>query len=219
MADKELITLTEPRSAAAEAYRALRTNLMFSSVENPIHTLLVSSPAESEGKSTVLANLAITFAQSGHKTILVDGDLRRPSQHDLWGVANERGLTTMMLEDAALSSPPLANTDVENLQILPSGPLPPNPADLLVSQRMTEIIGLLKARASYVLFDSPPVLAVTDAALLGSKLDGALLVVRAGHTRRDDTARARQTLEQVHVRIVGAVLSNAPRENAGKYYE
>ena len=218
MSDKRLITLAEPRSAAAEAYRTLRTNLMFSSVENPIHTLLVSSAAESEGKSTILANLAVTFAQSGHKTILVDGDLRRPSQHDIWSIANERGLTTMMLEDVALSSPPLAKSGIDNLQILPSGPLPPAPADLLGSQRMTEIIGLLKARASYVLFDSPPVLAVTDAALLGSKLDGALLVVRAGHTRRDHAARARQTLEQVHVRIVGAVLSNAPRENTAKYY-
>ena len=218
MAETSLITLTDPRSAGAEAYRTLRTNLMFSSVEHPLHTLMVSSPAESEGKSTVLANLAVTFAQGGHKTILVDSDLRKPSQHDIWGIANERGLTTMMLEDAALSTPPLVDTSVENLQVLPSGPLPPTPADLLGSQRMSEIIGLLKARASYVLFDSPPVLAVTDAALLGSKLDGVLLVVRSGHTRRDHAARARQALERVHVRIVGAVLSNAPRENAPKYY-
>lgn len=218
MTDSQLVTLADPRSAAAEAYRTLRTNLMFSSVENPIHTLLVSSPAESEGKSTILANLAVTLAQSGHKTIVVDGDLRKPSQHEIWGIPNERGLTTMMLEDAALSSPPLVNTNVENLQVLPSGPQPPNPADVLGSQRMGEIIGLLKARASYVLFDSPPVLAVTDAALLGSKLDGVLLVVRSGHTRRDHAARARQALEQVHVRIVGAVLSNAPRESTAKYY-
>jgi non-specific protein-tyrosine kinase len=218
MTDTQLVTLADPRSAAAEAYRTLRTNLMFSSVENPIHTLLVSSPAESEGKSTILANLAVTFAQGGHKTIIVDSDLRRPSQHDIWGIPNERGLTTMMLEDSALSSPPLVATKVENLQILPAGPQPPNPADVLGSQRMGEIIGLLKARASYILFDSPPVLAVTDAALLGSKLDGVLLVVRSGHTRRDHAARARQALEQVHVRIVGAVLSNAPRESTGKYY-
>ena len=218
MTDSQLVTLADPRSAAAEAYRTLRTNLMFSSVENPIHTLLVSSPAESEGKSTILANLAVTFAQGGHKTIIVDSDLRRPSQHDIWGIPNERGLTTMMLEDSALSSPPLVATKVENLQILPAGPQPPNPADVLGSQRMTEIVGLLKARASYILFDSPPVLAVTDAALLGSKLDGVLLVVRSGHTRRDHAARARQALEQVHVRIVGAVLSNAPRESTGKYY-
>lgn len=218
MAKTKLITLSDPRSAAAEAYRTLRTNLMFSSVEKTIHTLLVTSPADGDGKSALLANLAVAFAQGGNKTILVDADLRKPTQHELWGVSNERGLTTMMLEDGALSSPPLTATDVPNLQLLASGPLPPNAADVLSSQRMTEIIGLLKARANYVLFDSPPVLAATDAALLGSKLDGVLLVVRAGHTRRDHAARARQTLERVHVRIVGAVLSNAPFESGGGYY-
>ncbi len=218
MADKQLITLAEPRATAAEAYRTLRTNLMFSSVEKPITTLLVSSPAESEGKSTVLANLAVTFAQGGHKTIIVDCDLRRPAQHEIWGIPNEQGLTTMMVETAALANPPLANTSVENLQVLPAGPPPPAPADLLGSQRMDEIIGLLKARASYILFDSPPVLAVTDAALLGSRLDGVLLVVRAGHTRREHTLRAKEALQRVNVRIVGAVLSNAPRERTTGYY-
>jgi capsular exopolysaccharide synthesis family protein len=218
MADTKLVTLTAPRSAAAEAYRTLRTNLMFSSVDKPITTLLVSSAAESEGKSSVLANLAVTFAQGGHKTILVDADLRKPMQHEIWGQPNERGLTTMMLDNATLSNPPLIDTEVPNLQLLLAGPLPPTPADLLGSQRMDEIIGVLKARAHYVLFDSPPVLAVTDAALLGSKLDGVLLIARAGHTRREHAARAREALERVHVRIVGAVLTNAPRENTAKYY-
>lgn len=218
MATANLITLTDPRSAAAEAFRTLRTNLMFSSVENPISTLVVTSPAESEGKSLVLANLAVTFAQSGHKTILVDSDLRRPSQHTLWNVDSAQGLTTMMLDDSALAQPPLVSTGVDNLLLLPAGALPPTPADVLGSQRMLDIIGLLKARAHYVLFDSPPVLAATDAALLGSRLDGVLLVVRAGHTRREHAARAREALERVHARIVGAVLSNAPRERAGHYY-
>jgi non-specific protein-tyrosine kinase len=211
----ELITLSDPRSDAAEAFRTLRTNLMFSSVEHPIQTLLVTSPAKDEGKSLLLANLAVTFAQSGNKTILVDSNLRNPMQHEIWGIDNHAGLTTMMLENAALSSPPLMATAVDHLHILPSGPNPPNPADLLSSQRMDEIIGVLKARASYVLFDSPPVLSVTDAALLGIKLDGALIVVRAGSTRRDHTARAREALERVHVRIVGVALTNAPRENYG----
>ncbi|MCB9450889.1 MAG: CpsD/CapB family tyrosine-protein kinase [Anaerolineaceae bacterium] len=218
MANPTLITLTNPRAAAAEAFRSLRTNLMFSSVENPIHTLLVTSAHDSEEKSRLLANLAVTFAQSGNKTILVDADMRKPSQHTIWGIPNERGLTTMLLEDAALSTPPLMETSVENLQVLPSGPLPPNPADVLSSRRMDEVIGVLKARTNYILFDSPPVLAATDAALLGSKLDAALLVIRAGHTRRDHAARAREALERVHVRIVGAVLSNAPRQNSGGYY-
>jgi non-specific protein-tyrosine kinase len=191
---------------------------MFSSVENPISTLLVTSAAESDGKSQIIANLAVTFAQAGNKTILVDSDLRKPSQHTIWGINNERGLTTMMLETSAMSSPPLVDSGIENLQVLPSGMLPPTPADVLSSQRMNEVIGVLKARAHYILFDAPPVLAATDAALLGSKLDGVLLVIRAGHTRREHAARARQALERVHVRIVGAALTNAPRENIGGYY-
>lgn len=212
-----LVTLTDPRSPAAEAFRTLRTNLIFTSVDKPIHTLLVTSAAESEDKSVVLANLAVTFAQSGHQTILVDGDLRRPAQHDIWGAANERGLTTMVTEDAALASPPLAETSVENLSLLPSGPLPPVPADVLSSQRMNEIIGVLKARAEYILFDAPPVLAAADAALLGSKIDGVLLVVRASATRRDHAVRARDALERVNVRLLGSVLTNAPKDNISGY--
>jgi capsular exopolysaccharide synthesis family protein len=216
MANPNLITLTEPRSAAAEAYRTLRTNLMFSSVERPIQTLLVTSPVDGEGKSDAVANLAVTFAQGGNKTILVDADLRRPSQHNIWGVKN-RGLTTMMLDDAALANPPLVESGVENLLLLPAGEEPPNPADLLSSKRMSEVIGILKARANYILFDSPPVLAAPDAALLGIKLDGVLLVVKSGQSRRDQTAAAREALEQVNVRVLGAVLTNAPRENRKAY--
>jgi capsular exopolysaccharide synthesis family protein len=219
MPNVNLITLTGPRSAAAEAFRSLRTNLMFSSVENPLHTILVTSTAQSDDKSTTLANLAITFAQSGNKTILVDSDLRKPTQHEIWGIPNERGLTTMMIEDSAMSTPPLVNTEVSGLQVLPSGPLPPNPADILSSQRMNALIGVLKARANYVLFDAPPVLAATDAALLGAKLDGIVLVIKAGHTRRDHTVRAREALDRVHVRILGAVLSNAPKESVGSEYK
>jgi capsular exopolysaccharide synthesis family protein len=218
MPDVNLITLTDPRSAAAEAFRTLRTNLMYTSVEKPISTLLVTSTANADAKSSAVANLAVTFAQTGNKTILVDADLRRPSQHEIWNVSNEHGLSTMMVEDTVLANPPLVQTVVTNLSLLPAGPLPPVPADLLSSQRMNEIIGLLKARANYVLFDSPPVLAATDAALLGAKIDGVLLVIRAGHTRREHATRARQELERVHVRVLGAVLTNAPRETAGSSY-
>lgn len=217
MAMPGLITLSQPRSAAAEAYRSLRTNLMFSSVEKPIRTLLVTSAAREDQKSATLANLAVTFAQAGNRTILVDADLRQPQQHRIWDLENPRGLSQMMVDDAALQDPPLHDSPVDNLQVLCTGELPPNPADLLGGVRMGDIIAALKQRADYVLFDSPPVLAATDAALLGIKLDAALLAVRAGDTRRDHTAQARQALERVHVRIVGAVLTNAPRENQETY--
>ncbi|NPV67978.1 MAG: CpsD/CapB family tyrosine-protein kinase [Anaerolineae bacterium] len=214
MATVGLIMLAEPQSAAAEAYRALRTNLLFSTVDRPANTLVITGPTPEVGKSTVAANLAITLAQGGHETILVDCDLRQPRQHELWGVDNQRGLTTMMLDPAALAQPPLQSVNVEHLSILPGGPLPPNPADLLGSRRMDEVIGVLKARAEFVLFDAPPVLAVADAAILGSKVDGVLLVVRAGQTRRDQAIRAKELLDQVHIRIVGSVLTNAPRDAA-----
>ncbi|MCU0481943.1 MAG: CpsD/CapB family tyrosine-protein kinase [Anaerolineae bacterium] len=212
-----LITVTNPQSPVSESYRTLRTNLMFYSTEKPLHTILITSVSAPEDKSEVVANLAVTFAQSGHKTIVVDADLRRPSQHTLWGVSNERGLTTMMTDPALLANPPLVSTKIENLSLLPSGVLPPVPADILSNQRMSEIIGILKARADYVIFDAPPVLSATDASLLANKLDGAVLAVRAGKTRRDHLVQAQSALAKVHVRVLGTILTNAPRERAQKY--
>lgn len=217
MENANLITLSQPRSAASEAYRSLRTNLMFSSVESPIHTLLVTSAAREDQKSVTLANLAVTFAQSGNRTILVDADLRQPKQHEIWNIRNDRGLSSMMVDESAIEAPPLQDAPVEGLKIVNAGELPPNPADLLSGKRMDAIIATLAKRADYVLFDSPPILAATDAALLGIKLDGALLAIRAGETRRDHTAQARRALERVHVRIVGAVLTNAPSDNRIAY--
>ena len=217
--ERSLITLTDPRSPAAEAYRALRTNLTFAALDKPIETLVVTSAAPGEGKSTTLANLAVTMAQGERRTILVDADLRQPKLHELFGVSNSRGLTTMFVEPDALRDPPLAQTAVGNLLLLPSGPLPPNPADLLGSSRMEEVIAALRDRADVILFDAPPVVVVTDAAVLGTKVDGVLLVVSAGRTRRDHAQQARELLERVHVRVVGAVLTNAPRDvSLGGYY-
>ena len=219
MSEINLITLTDPRSPVSEAYRTLRTNLMFYSLDEPLRSLVVTSPAAHEGKSTVVANLAVTLAQGGNRTILVDCDLRKPGQHTLWGLPNDRGLTTMLLDSEAMQHPVLQSVGVDNLQVLTSGPLPPNPADVIGSRRMDDVIAALKAKADYVLFDSPPVLAVTDAALLGHKVDGIVLVLRAGSSRRDHAARAKEELERVKVPIVGTVLVNAPRDAAvGAYY-
>lgn len=217
MTTAKLITMSDPRSAAAEAYRTLRTNLIFSSIERPVHTLLVTSAAQSEDKSLVLANLAVTLAQTGSTTIIVDADLRRPVQHTIWGLPNNHGLTGMVIQDALLAEPPLQATSISGLSVLTSGELPPIPADVLSSQRMTDIIGLLKARAQFVLFDAPPVLAAADAALLGAKVDGVLLCVCAGATRRDHVARAQQALARVHARLLGAVLTNSDSERAVMY--
>jgi len=211
-----LVTLSDPRSPAAEAFRSLRTNLMFSSLERPLTTLLVTSTAADEGKSTTLANLAVTMAQGGRKTIMVDCDLRRPHLHELFCVPAEPGLSNMMQTNQ--ERPPLVATSVEGLSLLPAGAPPTNPADLLGSRQMEAIIANLKTRADIVLFDAPPVMAVTDAALLASKLDGALLVVSAGQTRREHALQAKALLERIHVHIVGTVLTNASVDRRLKSY-
>ena len=204
-----LITLSEPRSPAAEAYRTLRTNIDFSGVERSIHTLLVTSVASNENKSITVANLAVSLAQGDKKTILVDADVRRPALHTIFGLNNDRGLTSLFIDAKGPIEPALQAVNVPNLQLLTSGPLPPNPAELLGSQRMLDVIETLKSRANIVLFDAPPVIAVTDASVLGTRVDGVLLVVQAGQTRREQAKRAKQQLEKLHIRVVGAVLSGA----------
>jgi capsular exopolysaccharide synthesis family protein len=207
MPQTTLITLTDPQSTAAEAFRTLRTNLMFSSLEHPLTTLLATSPAPDDEKSLTLANLAVSMAQGGRKTILVDCDLRRPTQHTLFGVAAQPGFTEALLSDNP--APALVSVGVENLSLLPAGSTPPNPADLLGSRRLQSLIATLQSQADIVLFDAPPLLAVSDAALLATKVDGVLLVVGAGKTQRDHAQRAKELLEKIHVRVVGAVLTNA----------
>ena len=220
MSDKlnELITIAESRSPISEAYRTLRTNLDFAGLDRALKTLVVTSAGVSEGKSTTLANLAIVSAQAGRRVILVDADLRRPTLHQVFGFANDAGLTTMMMDDAALASPPLNQTGVDGLSVLTSGPLPPNPAEVMGSRRMEEIIAALAERADQVLFDTPPVVAVTDAAVLATKVDGVVLVISAGHTRRDHARTAIQRLEQINARLVGAVLTNVQVDTGLKGY-
>jgi len=205
----EIITVHHPRSPIAEAYRSLRTNLEFSSLDKPLRTMVVTSPGPGEGKSTVLANLAVVIAQAGKKVIMADCDLRRPSLHELFGLSNERGVTTMVVDEEAMRTPPLLETGIENLWLMPSGPLPPNPAELLASRRMGEIIQRLSEEADMVLFDAPPAVAVTDAIVLASKVDGVLLVISAGQTKREMARRAKDLLDKVNARIVGSVLNNA----------
>jgi capsular exopolysaccharide synthesis family protein len=213
-----LITLTAPRSPVSEAYRTLRTNLEFSSLDKPIKTMVVTSPGSEEGKSTTLANLAVTIAQADKKVILVDCDLRRPAQHAMFGLPNDVGLTTMVVDAKAMGEPPLLDTGVPGLRLLPSGPLPPNPSELLGSRRMQEIIAGLSERADIVLFDAPPIVAVTDAAVLASRVDAVLLVVKAGATKRDHAQKARALLEKVNAHLVGAVLNNVKMDTSYYHY-
>ena len=212
----ELVALRDPRSPAAEAYRTLRTNIQFSSLDKPLRTVLATSTSPDEGKSTTIANLAVTIAQAEQRVVLVDCDLRRPTLHTLFGLSNEEGLTSLMLQEGGRI--PVQKTEVPGLLVLTSGPLPPRPADILGSRRMEAVIAQLREHADIVLFDTPPVNAVTDAAVLATKVDGVLLVFQAGRTSRERARRARQILEKVKANILGVVLNNAAVEQGYGYY-
>ncbi|HEY1011794.1 MAG TPA: CpsD/CapB family tyrosine-protein kinase [Herpetosiphonaceae bacterium] len=211
----DLVTLRDPNSAAAEAFRTLRTNIQFSSLDRQLRTLLVTSAAAGEGKSDAIANLAVTMAQAELRVILVDCDLRRPALHTIFGAPNERGLTTLMLDET--TAPAFHATEIEGLRLLPAGPLHERPADLLGSRRLEAVIERLKADADIVLFDAPPVITVTDAAVLATKVDGTLLVARAGKTRRDRAREAVQLLQKVNAHVIGVVLTNARVEKDTAY--
>jgi non-specific protein-tyrosine kinase len=211
-----LVAVQDPRSPAAEAYRTLRTNIQFSSLDRPLRTILATSTAPDEGKSTTIANLAVTIAQAEQRVVLVDCDLRRPTLHTLFDLPNTVGLTSAMLQDDA--DLPLQPTDIPGLLVLPSGPLPPRPSDILGSRRMATVIARLLQQADMVLFDTPPVNAVTDAAVLATKVDGVLLVFRAGNTRRDRAQEARKLLEKVNAHIVGVVLTDVRAERSQYSY-
>ncbi len=215
---EKLIAANHPLSPIVEAYRALRTSIQFSAVDKPLHTLMVASPAPSEGKSVTLANLAVVMAQSGLRVILVDTDLRRPVMHKFFGLSNERGLSDAIVQSAADLTEYLQPTGVEGLSLLASGTLPPNPAEMLGSQRMVEMIATLQQHADLVLFDSPPVLVVTDAVVLGTRVDGVLLVNDVGATRRNMSRQAAEELRRVQVNLLGLVLNRMSGASKGYYY-
>jgi len=206
-----LVTLTEPQSAAAEAYQSLRTNVEFAGLEQPLRTILVTSVDQQTEKSIALANLAVVMAQAGDRVLVVDGDLRRPMQHEIFGVSNAAGLTGWLAKGG---EPAIQKTTVDGLSVLPAGPTASSPAALLSSKRLTTALTTLRERADYVLCDAPPVLAVTDAALWGSQVDGVLLLLNAGSNKREQAQRARDILAKVHARIVGAVLLNVDKDVA-----
>ena len=214
----ELITALTGQSAAAEAYRILRTNLQFAAVERPLRTLLVTSPAPTEGKSLTVANLSIALAQAGKRVVAADTDLHRPRLHRLFGLRNNAGVTTALLEARPALDGLLQETAVPGLRVLTSGPLPPNAAELLGSARMRELLAELTAQADIVVLDSPPATALSDAAILSTQCDGVLMVLDSGSTRREVARRALEALHRVNARVVGALLNRMPLRGGGSYY-
>ena len=218
--EEKLITVDHPLSPTSEAYRVLRTNLEFSSLDKPLRTLLVTSPNPTEGKSTTVSNLATVMAQAGKRVIAVDADLRRPVLHRAFAVPNDDGLTNVLLDEGLNLDGRLrpVETGVENLYVLTSGPLPPNPSELLNSRRMLALIEQLKEKADIVIFDSPPSLTVADASVLATRTDGVLVVVEAGRTRKNLAREGVEALRQVGANLLGVVLNQLRAGRGGYYY-
>lgn len=213
-----LVTLYQPDSPAAEAYRVLRANIEFSEIDNPIRTIVVTSSHSGEGKSTTVANLAVAMAQTGKRVILVDTDLRRPSLHRYFQKSNGRGVTTALLEPGGSAGEHLAFSGVENLHLLLSGPLPPNPSELLGSQRMIDLVEELTGLADVILFDSSPLLPVVDPTLMARISDATLIVVHSGVTRAGALKKAKNQLLQSGTRLLGVVLNRVSTSHSTYYY-
>jgi polysaccharide biosynthesis transport protein len=213
----KLVAARTDSSRAAEAFRVLRTNLQFSSMGTPFQTLMVTSTRPKEGKSVTSSNLSTVIAQSGKRTILVDCDLRRPTQHTIFELENEKGFTTMFLDEHSRIED-VATKVSQNLWVIPSGPIPHNPAELLDSVRMGQLIELLKNKFDLVVFDVPPVLSVADATILGAKVDAVLMVVDSGFTRRTQAKRAKDALVSVGARVLGVVVNRVSEGDEDEYY-
>jgi receptor protein-tyrosine kinase len=194
-------------SAFGEAYRTVRTNLLFTTLERKAQVIVVTSALPGEGKSRTAANLAVVLAQAGHRTLLLDGDFRRPAQNRIFGRARSNGLSTLMLSDR-LDQEAIAQVPaIQNLWLITSGPQPPNPSELLGSMRMREILGQLKLAFNYILVDTPPVGAVTDAAVLAASADAVLLVVEQGRTTHKAVNHAKETVERSGAKVLGVVFN------------
>lgn len=217
--ERRLIAATNPQSPFTESYRTLRTNIQFSSLDKPIEKLMITSASPGEGKSTTAANLAVVIAQGGKRTILVDTDLRRPVLHQVFSLPNAVGVTNaLLMPEGSDLTPFLQATEVENLWLLSSGPQPPNPSELLGSHRMGELIDELRRYADVLVFDSPPTLAVTDAAVLARQMDGVLLVVESASTREVAAKRAAQGLLKVNANVLGVAVNRISYRMAGSHY-
>ncbi|MBB6176107.1 capsular exopolysaccharide synthesis family protein [Anoxybacillus tengchongensis] len=214
---RSLITKTNPKSPISEQYRTIRTNIQFSVADRPLRSIMVTSSAPEEGKSTTVANLAVVFAQQGKKVLLIDADLRKPTVHYTFRRDNYVGLTNVLTKQATLQTA-VKETDVENLFVLTSGPIPPNPAELLGSATMEDLLAEAYDQFDVVLFDTPPVLAVTDAQILANQCDGTILVVQSGRTEIEAAQKAKELLLAAKGKLLGVVLNQKKQKESSYYY-
>jgi polysaccharide biosynthesis transport protein len=228
--ENSLIVNNLPRSPVSEAFRELRTAIRFANVDEPPRKLLITSPSRNEGKSVTAANLAIVLAQAGHDVLLIDGDLRQPQQHKHFDLSNQHGLTDLLLllELRPKSAVPDASTllqgfvqatSIVGLSVLTSGPIPPNPSEVLGSEKMKVALEILGAKFDLVVLDSPPCLVVTDAAVLSTQVDGVVMIARAGQTRQQQLQKAVDRLRDVNANLIGVSLNGVRRHGAAYQYD
>ncbi|MEH7383518.1 CpsD/CapB family tyrosine-protein kinase [Bacillus sp. JJ1533] len=209
--------MLNPKSPISEQYRTIRTNIQFSTVDEEVQTIMVTSSGPGEGKSTTTNNIAVVFAQQGKRVLLVDADLRKPTAHYSFRIDNTTGLTNVLTRQDKLEHA-IRVTDQEDLYVLPSGPIPPNPAELLGSRAMDHFLKEVKDLFDVIVFDTPPVLAVTDGQVLANKVDGVVMVVSSGKTETDAAIKAKETLTNSKAKLLGVVLNNIKRSEGQYYY-
>lgn len=214
---RSLIAHYNPKSPVVEQYRTIRTNIQFSAVEKEVRTLLVTSTGPGEGKSTTISNLAVVMSQQGKKVLLVDADMRKPTAHYTFRKNNLLGLTNILTGQASLAET-VTETDIANLYLIPSGPIPPNPAELLASDALEKFQKDALAIYDIVLFDTPPMLAVTDAQVLANKCDGVVLVVSSGKTDKEEALKAKDLLTTAKAKLLGVVLNQKETKKNEYYY-
>lgn len=215
-----LITLIKPSSVISEEFRTLRTNIQFSMVDKQLSTLMFTSAAPGEGKTTVASNVAVVFASQGKRVLLVDADMRNPSVHRLFNFVNHRGLTNLLTEYKTTIQDVIHRTTKKNLFVLTCGLIPPNPSELLASKRMDQLIENMKKHFDLIIFDLPPILAVTDAQVMANKTDGTVFVIRDGVAEKQSLYKAKELLEHVQANVIGVVYNDKKREEhpAYQYY-
>jgi capsular exopolysaccharide synthesis family protein len=214
----ELVSTHDSLSSYAESYRALRTSLLLSSAEHAPRTMLITSSHPAEGKTTIVANTAISLAQTGAKVIVLDGDMRRPRCHKILNTNNDAGLSSYLSRDITIDEVIQTDTGIENLHVIAAGPVPPNPSELLSSVKLRILLAQLQDQYDHVVIDSPPVIHVTDALIISPQVDGVVLVVKSNHTPREAVARSKQALTDVNAKIFGVVLNHVDPAREGYYY-
>jgi len=214
---RRLLAHNSPKDPVAEQYRTIRTNIQFSGADQDIKSLILTSSGTAEGKSTTASNLAAVYAQQGLKVLLIDADLRKPTVHYTFRLENHAGLTNVLTRQSTLGQA-VQETEVRDLYVLTSGPIPPNPSELLASHQMEELLKEMKQQFDMVIFDTPPILAVADAQILANQVDASILVVSSGKTEKEAALKAKELLVHAKSKLLGAVLNNRKADSGNYYY-